>query len=59
MTEAAEVARNMLPNAPRFDSIDAARRYVRLRMPSETETIVDNVAFELFELRAQEHAWTR
>lgn len=41
----------MRPNAPEFKSMDEARAYVRERMPDETHTVIDNVAWSL--LKAQ------
>ena len=48
MSECDEVARAMLPHAPTFFSMQAAREYVRKQMPEEGPTLIDNVAWALY-----------
>lgn len=47
MTEAHEVAATMRPDQP-FTSFGEATEFVRRRMPDESTTVIDNVAWELF-----------
>lgn len=47
MTECKEVAASMA--APLFESFDEVVRYVRGRMPDESATVIDNVAWMMWE----------
>jgi hypothetical protein len=47
MTECDEVAGAMRP--PRFSSFDETIAFVRRRMPDETQTIISNVAWSLWQ----------
>ena len=51
MTEAEEVARSLLPDAPLFANLGEAESYVRSHMPGESATVVAVVADELAHLR--------
>ena len=55
-TEPQEIARALIRFCPHYTTQDDYREFVRRRMPAESVTVIDGVAYELQRLHREERA---